>query len=181
MIPDEFHDFFVASGGVAGALIGLLFVALSVAPDRIAEDGEPIHRVGALAGFTAFTNALTVSLFALIPTVDLGPAVTAVAVIGLVYVASALLHLARRHALDLRRGGAGPLLGGLLVVFVLQFRSGLRMDEDRHGIVDPTTVAILVVVCFLIGISRAWALVGAPDIHLVSEVAATVRSRRRPR
>ena len=35
LVPlDEFHDFLVVSGGVAGALIGLLFVAISVAPDR---------------------------------------------------------------------------------------------------------------------------------------------------
>ena len=42
---DQFHDFLVVSGGVAGALIGLLFVAISVAPDRLlAEDAR--NRIG---------------------------------------------------------------------------------------------------------------------------------------
>jgi hypothetical protein len=47
MVPDEYHDFFLGTVTVAAALVGLLFVAISVHPGRLGDDGAVGMRVRA--------------------------------------------------------------------------------------------------------------------------------------
>jgi hypothetical protein len=176
VVPAEIHDFFLASGGVAGALIGLLFVAISVSAERLArqDHAAQLHRVRASAALTAFLNALVISLFALIPGHKLGLTSVIVGVLGLGFVVAALLSLWRvRHARWATARDALFLLG-LVVVFVVEVITGVQIIVQPAGSGNVNTIAVLVIVCFLIGIARAWELIGGPSIGLTREVTALI-------
>jgi hypothetical protein len=179
MVPEGIRDFFAASAGVAGALIGLLFVAISVSADRLAreEAASQVHRIRATAALTAFTNALAVSLFSLIPGEKIGVTSVAVAATGLLFVTAALLSLVRLRQLRwaVIRIRDVLFLVGLVVVFVIQLADGIGVIANPGNSGDVDTIAILVVCCFFIGIARAWELIGGPSIGIRREVTALVR------
>src|SRR5450631_2734514 len=64
----ELKDFFVASVGAAAALMGLLFVAVTFASDKISGAGANMNKRGqAVGAFFALANVFFVSLAALLP------------------------------------------------------------------------------------------------------------------
>jgi hypothetical protein len=180
MVPEGIREFFAASAGVAGALIGLLFVAISVSTERLAREkaGAQVYRIRAVAALTAFTNALAVSLFSLIPGQKIGPTSVAVAAAGLVFVAAALLSLIRLQLVRWAIARDALFLIGLAVLFVCQLIVGIAIIANPGNSGNVDTIAILVVCCFLVGIARAWELIGGPSIGFRREVTALVRGHR---
>ncbi len=127
------HEFFAASASVAGALIGLLFVALSVAPERVlGPEASEVHSVRAAATLTAFTNALTVALFSLIPGLDAGGPATAVSIVGMVFIVRALISVSPSWRAGEVRLRDLTFLVGLIVVFVVQLIAAIELDRHHN-------------------------------------------------
>jgi hypothetical protein len=161
---------------VAGALIGLLFVAISVAPQW----SDPTRRVEldvrAGVAFSALLDALTVSLFALIPGVDLGTVALAVACTGVGSCLALGIILYRAGRSD-SRGRQFRMLSVQGLIFVYQGVTGVQLMQDTHRASSVQTLAILTVVFFLVGIARAWQLIGARDTGLFGTIRAALGSR----
>jgi len=177
VVPADIHDFFAASAGVAGALIGLLFVAISVSGERLAraEASSQIPRLRAYGALVSFTNALTVSLFALLPDESIGTVSLVVAILGLLFIAASLLSLIRLRQVRATTRDA-LFLVVLAVLFVWQLISAINVMGDPGDSNAVENIAIVVIACFLIGIFRAWELIGGPSIGFRQEVVAMVRA-----
>jgi hypothetical protein len=177
VVPENLHDFFVASASVAGALIGLLFVAISVSSERLSREEavSQAHRIRARAALISFLNALSVSLFGLLPGEKIGYTATSVAAVGIVFVVATVLSLIRLRQIRWSTIRDLTFLVGLAFVFILQLIEGWDVIANSADISSVDTIAFLVVVCFLIGVSRSWELIGGPDIAIRREVTQLVR------
>jgi hypothetical protein len=181
VVPESLREFFAAGAGVAGTLIGLLFVAVTVAAERLGrtEEGGQLHRIRASAALTAFTNALMVSLLALVSGETIGSASVALAGVGLAFVTASLLSLIRLRQVHWRTIRDALFLVGLLTVFAAQLIQGIDLIVHPGDSGAVVTIEILVALCLLIGIDRAWELIGGPSVGISKEVAELVRGHKR--
>ena len=173
MVPLSFHDFFSGCATIAGALIGLLFVALSVSPEYMrGENARTDHQVRAGAAFSALVNTLILALLALLPTTDLGTVGIILAGIGLGTTAALIFALARE---DRRIGRADLIMFlALLVLYGLQLANALKLERTPHNVSLVVNQGELAVGFFLFSIARSWQLVGAREFSLVTEVASMI-------
>ena len=149
---------------------------MSVSQTRLAERGDTqIHRVRASAALAAFSNALSVSLFALIPQKKIGPASLIIAILGLLFIIGCVLSLIRVRGLRWRDLPDEAFLISLLEVFVIQLIAAAHISGNPADVASVELISILVVVCFLIGVACAWSLVGGPTVGLSHAIGAIVR------
>ncbi|MGC1183742.1 MAG: hypothetical protein WBA31_01140 [Candidatus Dormiibacterota bacterium] len=152
VVPESFTGYFAAGASAAAALVGLLFVAISLRPASIVGE-TAVPGAQALAGstFTSLVNAFFLSFTALLPGINLGyPAVT-LAVI-------CLYHTFRLHR-HLSRSEAHPVLLLLsLAAFGTQLVEGVLLTLNGRSSAVLDAMAYLVVASFAVALSRAWAL-----------------------
>jgi len=162
VVPPEFANFFIASASAGAALVGLLFVAVSLAPEQIVTRRAPMERQ-AVAGsaFTALMNAFFISLFALIPHFNTGSGIVPFS--GLCLLTSLIQAW---QLLRLRKGWRSLLRRAFLVLLSVALY-GLELVNGFQLIAAPSQVGVVfglvwcLIGAFVIGLVRAWELLGA--------------------
>jgi hypothetical protein len=164
MVPGTFQAFFLGVTGASGALVGLLFVAVSLAPERLVGPDAPLsQQLRASTALTALFSPLVVSLIALIPDTNVGWPCLVIGSIGVLFVAATVRRLiGSEHDRRSRRGSLTVLLG-FLVVMILLIEAGVRLLVTEHDSGPLSTVAGAIIASLGIGVNRSWELVGASD------------------
>ena len=177
MVPASYDDFFSACATVAGALIGLLFVAISISPAKLSGPrAENDHQLKAAMAFSALVNTMVVALVALLPGASLSLTVIIVAAAGLSSTVGLIILLLRDTRLRVRVDQL-ILPAVLLVLYGLQLADGVEMGASPRRPGHLGNLGGLCIGFFGFAIARAWALVGARDSSLL---AAVVQMARRP-
>jgi hypothetical protein len=172
VIPGDYSDMLVAIATTAGALTGLLFVALSVAPRRQRDLGPlVIRQVRAAAALLAFSNALSVSLFSLVPGTNVGYPSAVLGVIGIAFTAAAMRSVIASPATADQKRGQVSLINLLLLIFGTELIAGI-VAVTRPVDKPPVLIGYALVASLIVGISRAWELVGDIDTGLMASIAA---------
>jgi hypothetical protein len=156
----------------------LLFVAISIAPHKLAGDkASTDFQVRAGMSFTLLTSALVLSLIALLPEQDLGIASMVTAVTGISSV-TGLAAIALRE-IDRPRRKVFTIIRFVFpaLVFVVDFIFGLSLSNSPKQTDVVEYLAFAVIASFLIAIDRAWEMLGGSDSGFIRLLVARLRNQ----
>jgi hypothetical protein len=174
MLTGTYRDLFTAIATSAAGLTGLLFVVVTVA-ERRTETSLPgvIQQVREAAALLSFTSALSVSLFGLVPKTNVGYPAVAVAIIGILFSAAAVRSIVSTSSPRDPSARHLALTVILLLVFGAELAAGIGLLQhaDNTGVVGLGLLSNLLIASLLIGIARAWELVGGRDTGVVASLA----------
>jgi hypothetical protein len=154
----SYTQFFSGTATVAGALVGLLFVALSVAPERLRGAHASVeHQAIASTAFTALVDALFVSLIGLEPGGGLDYGAVILGTLGLTSSCGLAVRLWRSRAGEELSHRWPYLLGFIILVYGVQVITGIVL---RTASSQASASVTFVYILFAVGIARSWELLG---------------------
>jgi hypothetical protein len=180
MVLAEYHDFLVASTQASAALIGLLFVAITLAPDRVfGSQAEAGRQARALSAFTAMANILFISFASLIPGIPIGPVVVGIAAVAVLQTLGLLPLLMSWRAEGVLWRSLLLLLGSF-AIYGGEIAVGIQLWQGPPDTGSLTGLLELLLGAYAIGLGRAWELLGAPRTGLLSRLLARLDREPKP-
>ncbi len=159
---------YVAVAGCSASLIGLLFVALSVAQRH---GSHPVvQQVRAAAAILAFINALAVSLFGLLPGTNVGYPALVLGITGIFFTLASVRSIVANPQTRPYLPSQLSLVALLLAAFGIESVAGIVALAHPYSVGAVETISEVLVGSLLIGIARAWELVGDRNTSLVSSL-----------
>jgi hypothetical protein len=166
MVPGVYDAYLAAMATAAAALIGLLFVAVSVRDDTIfGPNAMPGGEALAITAFTGLVNSFVVSLLGLIPKTNIGEPAVIMAVIGIV----TMVRLQRR----LHTGRNRIVLAITLLAYAAQLGLGVLLLVDPHASDQLLNLSFIVFVTLIVSLQRAWSLLKGKHLASARGTAAT--------
>lgn len=177
-MPEAYTTFFSVSAGAGATLLGLIFVAVSISPEKTVGKSASIERsLQADSAFTALVNAFFVSLTAIPPTGGVGWGALLLSIFALQSTFRSAfkifgeihgwLNLARRLFLVLIAFG----------VYGLELYASISLINSPNNPNSLATLTSLVSSIYGIGIIRAWELFGT-DREFFFRIFSLVESLR---
>jgi hypothetical protein len=182
LLTESYRELFTAVATCSAGLTGLLFVAISVGPrESTAAQPAVIQQVRAASALLAFINALAVSLFGLVSVNSAGYAAITVGVTGILFIAASVRSIVTSPDVSaeqaLRQAG---LIVLLLAAFGGELACGIGLTSNSTAVFGPTWLSYTLIALLLIGIARAWELVGNRDTGIFASLAVLTGLDHRP-
>ncbi len=170
MVPSSYIAYFAAVTGAAGALIGLLFVSVSLRPDTVFGAGAPDRgRTLAAAAFTGLVNTFFLAMNGLVPSVNLGyPAV--------ILAVSSLVSTFRLHGKIARSRTQLAYLLLSTSAFSFQIVEGVYLIVQPRGNSGVENLAYVMIGSMAIALGRAWALLQGKHLEPQQGAATSAAS-----
>jgi hypothetical protein len=182
VLTETYREIFIAVATCAAGLTGLLFVAISVGP-REGTAGRPavIQQIRAASALLAFTNALSVSLFGVVPGNNAGYAALAVGVVGILFTTASVRSIVTSR--DVSADQAWRQTGLIVLLFAAfgsELACGIGLTSNKTSVFGSGLLSNTLVALLLLGIARAWELVGNRDTGVLASLAVLTGLDHRP-
>ena len=169
MVPSAYLSFFITAATAGGALIGLLFVAVSIAPHRTVQLSAPVEsRVIASSTFTALFNGFFISLGAVLPFWNIGVLTLIVSLIGVINSLSQGWLMLRPWPSWKNAVRRMVLTVVSLYLYVYELICAIQLLVSPAHSPLIFTLSILIMGIYSLALVRAWELLGVQRTGLLA-------------
>jgi hypothetical protein len=180
VVSATYRDLFAAVATASAALTGLLFVALSLVSRRGSGSGlSVIQQVRAAAAWLAFTNALAVALFGLVPGTNVGYPALVLGITGIAFTAAGIRSILASQATFRQQLRQLGLVVFLVLIFGAELITGIVLLARPDSSTSAQVIGYALVASLLVGVARSWELVGQRDTGIVASIVTLASGRPR--